>query len=219
MVAPLIAVALRAAASQAVKQAAKSAAKKAAKSGAKNALSKKELNKAARRYANATKRFDKMMEAERTPKGGLTRYGQLLKKAKERTSYLERELRSTDLDSDSLGRAKELVEHSSRFLVRNSATKAARGNLLGEILLNGTMQGHRFFAVTRDLWDATSYATRYEQIQEAFGGKNLMEIIQEIEKHTGIKIMKGDINSIEKYGGFTREEMQQVELYIMQNYQ
>lgn len=249
MVAPLVGAALRAAATQAVKQAATQAAKSAVRATAQELareIGKKGLreaartgfsgidakvisqavnrsiNQSARRYLGAAERY-----AETADRLGVrTRYGQLYKKAAQR---LERKAAETkafkghsifDKNGNISSHLSDLLRDSDKYLAKAARGKDARGDLLGETLLDGTMQGHRLFAVTRDLWEggAENYAARFEQLKEAFGGKNLSEIILELEKKTGVNIMKGDINSQERYGELTREERQKVMNYILENY-
>ena len=205
MVAPLIAAAARAAASQVAKQAAK------------KAISSRALGLAEKRYFRAAERY----LAESKKVGQRTRYGQLLSKASQRLDRFAKDLQSVDLKDGANARITELVGQSEKYLVKATRSKAARGDLLGETLLNGTMQGHRLFSITRDLWSGGSedYDRRFEEIKDAFGGKSLSEIILEIEKKTGVNIMKGDINSKERYGDLTREEMLKVSNYIRSHYE
>ena len=210
MPAPLIEAALRAAAGQA----AKTAAKKAATKAATKTVSKKAATTAAQRYVRAGARY--LQEAEAV--GSKTRYGQMLVKASRRLDAMADRLKSADYKTDVSSQIYDLVSESEKYLVRSSKTAEDRGNLLGETLLNGTMQGHRLFAITRDIWDAVGYENRYEALKEAFGGKNISDIILEIEKQTNVNIMKGDINSKERYGTLTREERMKVEEYIIMNY-
>ena len=249
MVAPLVAAAVRAAASQAIKQAAAQAAKQAVRATAQELareIGKKGLreaartgfsgvsdktimqavnrsiNQSARRYLGAAERY-----AETADKlGSRTRYGQLYKKAAQR---LERKAAETkafkglsifDENGNVSSKLSDLIRDSDKYLSKAARSKDARGDLLGETLLDGTMQGHRLFAITRDLWEggAENYASRFEQIKNAFGGKNLSEIILELEEKTGVNIMKGDINSPERYGALSREERQKVMNFIRENY-
>ena len=199
---PIIAALARAAASG-IKIAAKSAAR---------AVTSREVSTAKKRYIRASERFIKDAKAV----GERTRYGQMLKKAAYRTAHFADELRGIDY-SKQQSHLVDLVEQSGKYLVKSTKTAAARGNLLGETLLNGTMQGHRLFAVTRDIWEGVGYEARYAALKDAFGGKNLAEIILQIEEETGVNIMKGDINSLERYGGLSREERMKVEQWIIEN--
>ena len=249
MVAPLVAAAVRAAAAQAVRQAAAQAAKQAARATVKE-LSKeitakglrgavksgfsgiddkvisqavnRSIAQSARRYTNAAERYVRMADEV----GERTRYGQLYKKAAAR---LERKAAETlsfrgksafNDDGSASTRLSDLLTDSEKYLSKAARGRDARGDLLGETLLDGTMQGHRLFAITRDLWEggAENYAARFEQLKEAFGGKNLSEIILEIEKDTKINIMKGDINSKERYGNLTTEDMARLSNYIRERY-
>ena len=198
---------------------ARAALGKVAKSGAAKAvgrsISSKEVAVAKKRYIRASERFAKA--AERV--GERTRYGQLLKKASYRTQHFADSLSSTKaVNAD--GWLADLVSQSDRYLVSKARDDENRGDLLGETLLNGTMQGHRFFSITRELWigKADDYGDRYSVIKEAFGDRSLSEIILEIEQSTGVNIMKGDINSEERYGALTRAERIKVERYILENY-
>ena len=204
MVAPIIAGLARAALSSAAK---KTAAKM---------LTSKEINIAKNRFVRASKRYAD--EAESV--GSRTRYGQMLMKASKRTKHIASKLEDLD-HAKSDARTIDLIADSDKYLASKVRGKNARGDVLGETLLNGTMQGHRFFAVTRELWEggAESYEERYSKIKEAFGDKSLSEIILEIEEKTGVNIMKGDINSKSRYGGMSRAEIMQVESWIMGNAQ
>lgn len=211
MVAPIIA-ALGRAAMQAAKQAAKSAAKSSIKTSAGN-LVKRDISTAKNRYLRASKRYD----IESKLVGERSRYGQLLKKASYRTEKLAQEVSRTDF-KDPSARELDLISQSGRYLVKATRSKIARGDLLGETLLNGTMQGHRLMSVTRDLWENVGYENRFQAIKEAFGDKSLSEIILQIEKDTGVNIMKGDINSKQRYGALSMADRLRVEQYIISNY-
>lgn len=207
MVAPLIAAAAR----LALSKAAQTAAKKAATSN----IAKKAANVAAQRYTRASTRY--LNEAEKI--GSRTRYGQLLVKAARRTEALAKEIKGVDYKSGEVPmRVIDAINDSEKYLVRSTKTSDARGDLLGETLLNGTMQGHRLFAMTRDLWSDVGYENRYQALRNAFGGDNLADIILQIEKDTKVNIMKGDINSKERYGTLSRAERMKVEQYIIEHY-
>ena len=210
MVAPLVAAALRTSAGAAAKQAASAAAKKAAT----NSITRKAARVASQRYVRASGRY--LKEAERV--GARTRYGQLLVKAARRTESLAKEISSVDFHGEVPARINDLIKESENYLVKSAKTADARGDLLGETLLNGTMQGHRLFAVTREIWGDAGYENRYAELRAAFDGQNLADIILQIEKDTGVNIMKGDINSQERYGTLTRAEIMKVEQYIIENY-
>lgn len=226
MVAPIIGAILRAAASQAGKKAAMSAAKKAAAKastseaaklvgkGAMQKAGEKGAKQAAKRFANAAGRY--LKDAEEV--GVKTRYGQLFKKAATRVQHFEKQLRTADLSDGLSDYIDNLISKSDAYLAKAARGRESRGDLLGETLLDGTMQGHRFFAATKSLWEEVGYENRYEAIKDAFEGKNLAEIIKEIEDETGVNIMKGDINSPERYGKITPEEMQKVMNYVLANY-
>lgn len=226
MVAPLIGAILRAAASQAGKKAAVSAAKKAvakastseaAKLVGKEAMQKageKGAKQAAKRFANAAGRY--LKDAEEV--GEKTRYGQLFKKAATRVQRFEKQLRNADFSDGVSPYIDNLIAKSDAYLAKASRGVESRGDLLGETLLDGTMQGHRFFAVTKSLWEDAGYENRYAAIKEAFEGKDLASIIKEIQEETGVTIMKGDINSPERYGKITPEELQKVMNYVIENY-
>ena len=219
MVAPIIGAILRAAAGQAGKKAAMSAAKKAAAKSStaeaakivgKEAMQKageKGAKQAANRFANAAGRY--LKDAERVageigengkPRGMNSRYAQLFKKAATRVQHFEKQLRTADLSNGFSDYIDNLISKSDAYLAKASRGRESRGDLLGETLLDGTMQGHRFFAATKSIWEEVGYENRYDAIKEAFEGKNLAEIIKEIEDETGVNIMKGDINSPERYG-------------------
>ena len=210
MVAPLIAAAVRAAAKNAVSNAAKTAVRKSAE----NSITKRAVSAASKRYLNASGRY--MAEAEKV--GKRTRYGQMLVKAAQRTKAFSVELDRADISKGASTTIENLVNDSSRYTVRAARTKEARGNLLGETLLNGTMQGHRLFAVTRSLWDDDDYANRYDALREKFDGRNVADIILLIEKETGVNIMRGDINEKSRYGNLTREEIEKIMLWVLENY-
>lgn len=226
MVAPIIGAILRAAASQAGKKAAVSAAKRAAAKSStaeaakivgKEAMQKageKGAKQAARRFANAAGRF--LRDAEEV--GERTRYGQLFKKAANRVMRFEKQLRGADMSEGVPDYVDSLISKSDAYLAKATRGRESRGDLLGETLLDGTMQGHRFFAATKSLWEEAGYENRYAAIKEAFGGKNIASIIKEVQEETGVNIMKGDINSPERYGKIAPEEMQKVMNYVLANY-
>lgn len=226
MVAPIIGAILRAAASQAGKKAAMSAAKKAAAKastseaaklvgkGAMQKAGEKGAKQAAKRFANAAGRY--LKDAEEV--GEKTRYGQLFKKAATRVQCFEKQLRNADFSDGISPYIDNLIAKSDAYLAKASRGAESRGDLLGETLLDGTMQGHRFFAVTKSLWEDAGYENRYAAIKEAFEGKDLASIIKEIQEETGVTIMKGDINSSELYGNITPEELQKVMNYVIENY-
>ena len=184
-----------------------------AKKTAARALTSREISIAKNRYVRASKRY----ADEALSVGERTRYGQLLKKASNRLGHLSEKL--TDIDHvRSDARSVDLVSESGRYLVKATRSKMGRGDLLGETLLNGTMQGHRLFSVTQSIWEDVGYENRYAAIKEAFGDRSLSEVILEIEERTGVNIMKGDINSEERYGTLSRAERMKVEQFIIENY-
>lgn len=234
MVAPLIAVAVRLAAKQVAKKAATKAASRAAmRAGAQAAkqtsakaatnivgkttmqrAGEKAAAQAAKRYYSAAERYTR----DAAKVGERTRYGQMLTKAARRVSKLGNDLENADFSDGLTDAIDELIERSDQYLTKATKTKAARGDLLGETLLDGTMQGHRFFAVTKSLWEDASYDERYGRIKNAFGDKSLADIILQIEEDLNINIMKGDINSDERYGALSDEEKMRLVNYIIANY-
>ena len=186
----------------------------AAKKTAASQITSRQLAVARNRYVRAAARYAN----EALEVGERTRYGQLLKKASNRVQHFADKLTSLEY-ARSDARTLDVINESEKYLVSKVRGKTARGNVLGETLLNGTMQGHRFFAVTRELWEggAESYEERFDQIRDAFGGKSLSEIILEIEEKTGVNIMKGDINSKSRYGTLSRAEVMKVEAWIIEN--
>lgn len=199
---PLIAAAVRVAGGAVVRSAATKAA------------TAKAVRVAATRYVRAAGRY--MADAEKV--GRMTRYGQMFVKAAKRTEHMAKELKGLDARGDTSSRFVELLQDSEKYLAKSARSRDARGNLLGETLLNGTMQGHRLFAVTRDIWEDAGYENRYDALKDAFGNKNLSEIILEIEEQTGVNLMRGNINSKDRYGTLTPEERMKVTNYIRENY-
>ena len=85
---------------------------------------------------------------------------------------------------------------------------------LGRVLLNDTAAGHRFFAVTKDIWKGkTSYNDRYEAVQRAFWKEedgdslpSLYETIKRVEEVSKIDILSAsDLDVKYKRGQSNRE--------------
>ncbi|MBQ8427071.1 MAG: hypothetical protein IJX16_04865 [Clostridia bacterium] len=84
----------------------------------------------------------------------------------------------------------------------------ARGNVLGEALLAGSNNaGHRFFSLTKDIWQNAEYENRYDALRDYFGDISITEMIEQLSEESGIDILKGNINlDTDSLGGLSKEE-------------
>lgn len=94
---------------------------------------------------------------------------------------------------------KALVKDSESFLQSALNDDWMRGEALGNLRLSGTNAGHRFFAITRELWINAPKGGRLDAIRRAvardadvrrrYGRRpNVSQLIEIIEQATGIKI-------------------------------
>lgn len=159
---------------------------------------------ARRRLERKAARYEKKAEAEE--RNGSVKYAKSLRDAAQnlrRDADKLRGIKTSDLRKDTKegsqlrtrvsGAMKRSEE--ARFKVNESEYEALDD--LARVLLDDTAAGHRFFAVTKDIWKGkTNYEDRYEAIQRAFwrpedGDQlpNLYETIKRLEETSEMDIL------------------------------
>lgn len=137
---------------------------------------KKPLSKAAqerrKNIDNAKRRFRRQADryrAEAAKLGG--RDAEVLNAAADRLMEFNAELNGINVRKPSTitDRQKQLIRESKDYLVSNMKDDWQRGEVLGRLRLNGTVEGHKFFALTEPLWEGASYDDRYEAIRKQLG--------------------------------------------------
>lgn len=176
---------------------------------------------ARRRLERKAVRYEKKAEAEE--RNGSVKYARSLRDAAQnlrRDADKLRGIKTQDLREDTKAgknlrtRVSSAMKRSeeARFKPKESEYEAL--NDLGKVLLDDTAAGHRFFAVTKDIWKGTTtYEERYEAIQRAFwkpedGDKlpNIYETIKRVEKTTEMDILSGsELDAKYKRGSSNRE--------------
>lgn len=167
---------------------------------------KKPLSKAAQKRRrdidNAKRRFRRQADryrAEAAKLGG--RDAEILNVAADRLIEFNAELNGIDVRKPSTitDRQKQLIRESKDYLVSNMRDDWQRGEVLGRLRLNGTVEGHKFFALTEPLWEGASYDDRYESIREQLGknpdviarygeNPNVNQMIEIVIETTGIAV-------------------------------
>lgn len=134
---------------------------------------KKPLSKAAQKRRrdidNAKRRFRRQADryrAEAAKLGG--RDAEVLNAAADRLLEFNAELNGIDVRKPSTitDRQKQLIRESKDYLVSNMKDDWQRGEVLGRLRLNGTVEGHKFFALTESLWAGAPYEDRFDEIRK-----------------------------------------------------
>lgn len=160
------------------------------------------VKNAQRVYNNAAERYKGLSQSAK--KAGNASEARMYSKAASRMSYRSREI-GTAIKQDKLSSVSDIVASSSKY--KASVTgRTARGNALGEALLSGTNAGHRFFAITKDIWQGSG--DRYGALADYFGTNNLSEMISMLQEETGLDILAGNINmDTDSLGGMSQTEL------------
>lgn len=156
---------------------------------------RKDIDNAKRRYRRQADRY----RSEASKLGG--RDAEILNSAANRLEEFASALNGINVrkPSNITDEQKKLIKESKDYLVTNMRDDWQRGETLGKLRLSGTVEGHKFFALTESLWEGVDYEDRFDAIRKQISknpdivaryGKhpNVNEMIEIIADATGIAI-------------------------------
>ena len=153
---------------------------------------------AQRTYESAAKRY------EREAKKASGKEKRALNKAAARMRNQAKTISRARIKND-LDIVNAIISNAPKYKERK--TMKARGNALGQALLDGTNAGHRFFALTKNIWQASEYNDRMDALKEYFGDISIIDMINQLSNESGIDILEGNINfDTDSLGGLSKEE-------------
>ena len=162
---------------------------------------------AERVYSNAAKRYDGLARASK--EAGNSAEARIYSKAASRMRFHEKSV-SGAIKRGNIAEVQQTINASSQYTAKATSSKRARGEALGNALLEGTNAGHRFFAITKDIWQGSAYGDRWSALKEHFGDITPAEMIQKLQEETGIDILAGNINyDTDSLGGMSQAELLQ----------
>ena len=129
---------------------------------------------AERVYSNAAKRYDGLARASK--EAGNSAEARIYSKAASRMRFHEKSV-SGAIKRGNIAEVQQTINASSQYTAKATSSKRARGEALGNALLEGTNAGHRFFAITKDIWQGSAYGDRWSALKEHFGDITPAEMI------------------------------------------
>lgn len=163
---------------------------------------RRNINNARRRYDRQAARYDKL--AQSLPEGAdRDIYAQAAAEMRNRSN----ELKGIDARKRFTPEQNALVKDSKNYLQSSNSTEYQRGETLGKLRLSGTNLGHRFYALTADLWEGVGYSGKVgddrrlnairravkkqmtrEQIRKYGKNPNANDLIALIEEIAGVRL-------------------------------
>ena len=122
---------------------------------------RRDIDNARRRYQRQAERYRK--EA-RTLSG---RDAEILEAAANALDQRREDLKGINVRKRLDSETQTLVNESKNFLVSQNRTDWQRGENIGRLRLSGTNEGHRFFALTEQLWAGAPYEDRLDWVRDA----------------------------------------------------
>lgn len=163
-------------------------------------LNRRSAQNAKRTYEGAARRYEKQAgKAKGSEKRALNKAASRMRnQARKIESALKKDKLTPEIGT--------LVSNAAQFKSK-TPIKQLRGNALGNALLDGTNAGHRFYSLTRDIWQDVEYGDRLDAIREYFDGATIAEIIDAVSEKSGVDILKGNINlDTDSLGGLEKAE-------------
>lgn len=122
---------------------------------------RRDIDNARRRYQRQAERYRK--EA-RTLSG---RDAELLEAAANALDQRREDLKGVNVRKRLDNETRQLVDESKNYLASQNRDEWQRGENIGRLRLSGTTEGHRFFALTEQLWEGAPYEDRLDWVRQA----------------------------------------------------